>query len=544
MANRSVHQTEDRLQAELDRFVEFGMLLDRTGRRYLAQYLRAKLAPGAEAPPILEDAYLRYFSGALDRLFDGSDLLKLCLDQPALASQVTADTLFWLRNTYRRMREGHPYEDESSRLSAASVMPLADFCLRSQYLTGFLHRTYRREELDAGFFDHKLEQILARRSFAELPQADRDAAERLLTDLLAQWDALLSARILEFQLRKLEADQESFASLLEAKTREYKRLHQLLSPFSEYVNRHWDLSRDLWRDADFDLLQQYEQLLQDEAAVQELADLLGRMREAEILTEEEEYRRVIVRQEWVEDTLEKLEITGVHASSDLNAMVSSEAGLLADPDTEAVFLKRFADQGLQTFRYEDRRLVTSEDQFTEVHQRVRRKQKGPFIVCVDTSDSMSGDAERIAKVLCFAILRMAASEDRRAFLINFSVGIRTLDLHDIGRSLGSIAEFLRMSFKGGTDISLAMYEVLRQLQTEAYRDADVLVISDFIMYRMEEDIIARVRHFQQNQGVRFHSLTLCDDPNAEVIRQFDTNWVYNPADKGIVRELAEQLRAL
>ena len=157
---------------------------------------------------------------------------------------------------------------------------------------------------------------------------------------------------------------------------------------------------------------------------------------------------------------------------------------------------------------------------------------------------MRGRPEHLAKVLCFAILKMAARENRKAYLINFSTGIQTIDLYDIGRSLDEIAGFLRMSFHGGTDITLALYEVLRQLQTESYRDADVLVISDFIMYKIEDDILARIKYHQQNNGTQFHSLTLHEDPNAEVIIQFVTNWVYDPEGKGIIRELKGMLNVM
>ncbi|RMG60769.1 MAG: VWA domain-containing protein, partial [Bacteroidetes bacterium] len=306
---------------------------------------------------------------------------------------------------------------------------------------------------------------------------------------------------------------------------------------------YWDLSRQLWEQTSFDILQRYHELLEREDAVRELADLLGRMREAEIVLEEETYESVIVRKQWEEDRLQKSEIIGSHHSDDLSALLSSEASLLGDPDTETLFLQKYADKGLLTFRYEDRQLVESEDQFTEVNQRVKQREKGPFIVCVDTSDSMSGRPEQIAKVLCFGILKMAARENRRAFLINFSTGIQTLDLYNLSRSLDDIAAFLQMSFHAGTDISLALYEVLRQLETEAYRDADVLVISDFIMYRIEGDILERMRE-QQQRGTQFHSLILHQDPNAEVIDRFDTNWVYDPEQPHLIRELAGTLRVL
>ncbi len=537
-------EISEELQQEFDRFIEFGLVLDKTTRRYLVQYLRTKLEPDFPPPPQIDDTYYRYFSRALDRILGGSDLIELLRDKPKLSEQVTADTLFWIRKTYERVREKNPYYEETQRLSAATVMPLRDLVQRYRFLTNYLYDLYERTELDADFYTDKFGKLIADRSFEALTAADGQAIEKVMKDLLASWDALLSAKLLDYQLRKMEEEEQSFKDMMEQKVKEYQKLFELISPFSEYAGRYWDMSRELWEDASFDVLNRYSELLEDEQSVKELVDLLGRMREAEIVTEEEIYERVIERQMYEEPTDEKAEIVGISESNDLEALLSSEISMLADPDTESIFLKRYADHGLQTLKFEHQELVRSEEHFTEVDMRTKRKDKGPFIVCVDTSDSMSGTPEQIAKVLCFAILRLAAKDNRRAFLINFSTGIQTIDLFDIGRSLEDIVAFLRLSFHGGTDITMAINEVLRQLQTESYRDADVLIISDFIMYKIEDDILDRVRYHQQNNGTAFHSLTLHKDPNAEVIDQFDSNWVYDPEDKGIIRELAGELRVM
>lgn len=534
----------EELSQELERFIEFGLVLDKTTRRYLVQYLRTKIDPDFPAPPQIDDTYYRYFAKALDRIFDNAELTQLIQDKPKLSEQITADTLFWIRKTYERIREKNPFYEETQRLSSATVIPVRDLIIRYRYITHFLRDTYDRTELDADFYSDKFEKLIAGRGFDALDEVEITGIEKVMKDLLASWDALLSAKLLDYQLRKMEEEEESFKDTMEQKVNEYQKLFTLISPFSDYVGRYWDMSRELWQEGSFDVLEKYADLLENEESVKELADLLGRLREAEIISEEEVYERVIVRQMYEEPTEQKSEIVGVKESNDLESMLSSEVGLLSHPDTETIFLKRYADHGLQTLKYEHRELVESKEHFTETDLITKRKDKGPFILCVDTSDSMNGTPEQIAKVLCFAILKLAARDNRRAFLISFSTGIQTIDLFDIGRSLEDIVAFLRMSFHGGTDITLAINETLRQLQTESYRDADVLIISDFIMYKIEDDVLDRVRYHQQNNGTTFHSLTLYDDPNAEVIEQFDSNWIYDPADKGIIRELAGELRNL
>jgi uncharacterized protein with von Willebrand factor type A (vWA) domain len=157
---------------------------------------------------------------------------------------------------------------------------------------------------------------------------------------------------------------------------------------------------------------------------------------------------------------------------------------------------------------------------------------------------MLGRPEQIAKVLALGILKMAIRENRRAYLINFSIGIKTIDLYDIADSIDELAKFLTMSFHGGTDISLPLYEAIRQIKSESYEDADVLVISDFIMYRVDKEVLKDVQHFQLNQGTQFHSLTLSSDPNTRILEHFDTNWVYDPQEKGIMQELTHGLEEL
>lgn len=535
-------ELEQQLHREYERFIEFGTLLDRKMRKYLVQYLQNQLDPGRHVLPELNDRYFRFFQKALDGIFSIQGLLGLAQKNEKIRRQIVLDILHWLRKSYDKVRSKNPFEEELQRLESWAVTPLHIFVKRWSYLPNYLMELYPRTALDTFFFRDRFTQLISSKTIEEIPAEDREKIELLFHDLLAQWDAQLHASILEFQLQKFQEEQENFTELIGKKVEEYRKIQQIVAPFSEYLG--WDMSRELWQETSFDLLQQYADLLEDEQSIKELADLLGRMREAEIEIEEEEFEKTIIRQEWVVDEHSKAEIVGVHESDDLTNMISSEAGLLGDENTELLFLKKYADKNLMTFRYEDRRLVKSEDHFTEINQRVRQKEKGPFIICVDTSESMYGRPEQIAKVLCMGILKMSMQEDRRAYLINFSRGIQTLDLYDIANSVDEIANFLRISFYGGTNASLALYEAIRQLQGHDYEDADVLMVSDFIMYRLEDDVLKQIRYFQQNKGTKFHSLTLSDEANPEVLEFFDTNWVYNPKEKGIIKSLTVGLDSI
>jgi uncharacterized protein with von Willebrand factor type A (vWA) domain len=533
MPSKAIQQ---KLEEEYQRFIEFGQLLDRQTRKYLVQYLQNLLGyAGFSIPEELHDQYFLYFKQALDQLFTTQQLIPILQKNDTITQQLVLDTLYWIRKTYDKVRQDNPYDDEVKRLSMWSITPKHIFVTRWAVMTEYLKAVYPKDQLDIFFYQENFQQIIGSKPLSQIPPKEQDRMEMILTDLLAQWDALLNAKILEHQLHKLAEEREQYLELIEAKVQEYQQLMDIITPFSDYLG--WDMSRALWQESSFDIIQQYNELLQDEKSLQELADLLGQLREAEIEMEEETFEKTIIRQEWITDEQAKAEIVGIHESDDLSNLLSSEAGLLSDEATEDLFLQKFAEKNLMTFRYEDRQLVKSEDKFTEVNQRIKQKEKGPFIVCIDTSESMTGRPEQIAKVLSLGILKMAIRENRRAYLINFSTGIKTLDLYDIANSVDELAKFLKMSFYGGTDISLPLYEAIRQLKSNDYQDADILVISDFIMYRVDKDVLREVLFFQQNKDTQFHSLTLSDDPSTQILEAFDNNWLYDPKKKGIIRDL-------
>lgn len=544
----TINDIEKELEQEYERFIEFGNLLDKRMRTYIVQYIKNKFNPRRFVIPTLNEQYFEYFRSALDRIFLIDGLMEVTQYNERLKKQVISDILYWLRKANQKSKSKDPFEDEKKRLEGWSITPFHVFLKRWTTLPSYLNSIYDRTELDYLFFQEKFKSLI--KAYNEYPQSSEQLSKQqykskievLFNDLLAQWDALLYAKILEFQLSKLEEEEEAFSELLTRKVDEYRQIRDLVNPFSEYLG--WDMSRKLWEETSFEILNHYDDLLKDEQSVKELADLLGNMREAEIEIEEEELDKTIIRQEWVVDELMKSEIVGVKESDDLTNMLSSEAVLLSGQQTELLFLKRYADKKLMTFRYEDKKLVSSEDHYVEVHQRVNQKEKGPFIVCVDTSESMHGRPEQIAKVLTLGILKMAMNQNRKAYLINFSTGIQTLNLHDIASSIGSIAAFLRKSFYGGTDATLALYEALRQLGTNDYEDADVLMVSDFIMSKMETDIQNQIKYHQQNKNTQFHCLTLGRDYNENVLAVFDTNWMYNPNEKGIIRAMTKGFQTI
>ena len=86
------------------------------------------------------------------------------------------------------------------------------------------------------------------------------------------------------------------------------------------------------------------------------------------------------------------DIHGVEEGNDLQALMPTEVALLAEFATEDLFFMKYAMRQLQLFS--SRSDSVRKKQESQTKRREPRQIKGPMIVAIDTSGSMSGKAER------------------------------------------------------------------------------------------------------------------------------------------------------
>jgi len=77
-----------------------------------------------------------------------------------------------------------------------------------------------------------------------------------------------------------------------AKKAELKKLQEALEPFTKELGRLWDMSKGNWQRVNLDILKRYAELLQRDKALKELAEMLGKMRQAEKEFEEELFAKI------------------------------------------------------------------------------------------------------------------------------------------------------------------------------------------------------------------------------------------------------------
>lgn len=389
----------------------------------------------------------------------------------------------------------------------------------------FLKTKYRKRDFDLNKYQEEFRAI----ENTEI-KINETKLKSVKLDFISKWEEKLSIEKLQQNIKIIDKTREQFLNDLYNKIEELKELLKLLSPFiNETIDlgRLWDMSVGNWHNVNFSLLEKYAQILKDKKEIQELAELLGKYRKAEAELEEEEFENIEIVSKFRIEHSGKSELIGITESDDLNNLLPTELALFSDLETESIFYKRFAEKKLQTFQYINKENDFEKKSITDNRQKEIEKDKGPFIIAVDTSGSMHGEPEFLAKVIAFAITRIAISEKRKAFLISFSTGIETFELTDIQNSLVKLIDFLQMSFHGGTDVSEAVLEALKQLETGSYEKADLLIISDGIFGNLNNSTLKSIEELKK-KGNKFNSLMIGNSYNEIALKFCDNIWQYDP----------------
>ncbi|WP_301185757.1 hypothetical protein [uncultured Muribaculum sp.] len=116
-----------------------------------------------------------------------------------------------------------------------------------------------------------------------------------------------------------------------------------------------------------------------------------------------------------------------------------------------------------------------------------KSQKGPIYICVDTSGSMEGEPEVIAKTLALAIVIVAQRDCRLVCMINYSHNLSFFILTNLRRQRQKFLSFLSHSYSGGNDENRLFDFIFKKMPdnsryrqfTNSFTGADILVVSYF-----------------------------------------------------------------
>lgn len=465
------------------------------------------------------------------------DVQELCQKNSTLQEDIAKELLGYVCDTesvYQRLSYD-TLKDKREALELVRAMNDKTFVEAWSDLESYYSSIYSKGNLDISFYKERIAQTTKRNKKDGLITAIRE-------HFLEECERLLKEEELALELALIDEARSKFLPEFYARIKDLLHLYEELEPLLGELGRLWDLSKGNLKQFNVEQLKRYAQLLESKPEIKRLAELLGRMQEVNTEYEEELYATQVLVPYPIENRAHPSEVVGIVEGNDLARVLPSELILLKDADTELIFLKKYAEHQLLCFDYSSKEQVYREENIEELRQKAKDKERGPFILCIDTSGSMHGTPELIAKVLSLALVKIARREKRSCYLITFSTGIHTMDLSPQLTSVDGLIDFLSHSFHGGTDAVPALEEAVRKVKEKAYNQSDIIFVSDFVMSPSKE-LIDKVAEAKSG-GNKFYSLTIGSSANSDVTGLFDYQWHYDERYPEKLREVVDLLHNL
>lgn len=505
--------------------------------------------------PSFTDSKEKALSNAALSVLDSTDakqqeLLNFAKSQASLEESIKKDIVEWTENTNKILEKENPFVEET--VFNQQIDPIFPQDLQmgiKKYISDYNKiqsvKTYK-PNIDLDFYQNSFEENISTEKKKKSEKAIAEENQILSRNLKAEMHKELIRRKTDWELAQIEKQRKILLKELYEKIEKFKKIFERLKSFTKNFGRLWDLAQGELNDNGFDILEKYAELLQDDEGLTALAEMIGRHYEKEQEFHKELRTKIVVETVYNPEPAYKGEIAGLRLSDSFSDVLPSELALYNNHSTRQIFKMKYAQKQLLSYFY------TRNIEYKKTHEEIEDvevgktlEHKGPMIICVDTSGSMQGTPERVAKTVAFALAQKSLEKERGCYLISFSTGIETMDLSSFNSTDGitNLVKFLRMSFNGGTDANPALTHSVKLLEEKEWKNADVLMISDFVMGKLGVELEGKIKA-QQEQKCRFFSLAVTSGGNNEVISTFDKNWIYDTSSKDSSKKLIRQIEEM
>jgi uncharacterized protein with von Willebrand factor type A (vWA) domain len=212
------------------------------------------------------------------------------------------------------------------------------------------------------------------------------------------------------------------------------------------------------------------------------------------------------------------ETRGLTRSGDLGRMLPSETQLLALarpsadgarpplPVARRLLLARRVERALLS--YERSGWAPAPSRVTHGAELRPAQEAGPILLCLDTSGSMAGAREAVAKAAALECMRQARQQRRPCHVYAFSGpgDCVELELSLSAGGLEAMLAFLAGSFHGGTDVDEPLRRCLARSAQREWANADVLLVTDGELPPPDELLLEALAAAGGDRGLRVHGL--------------------------------------
>ncbi|MDD5142394.1 VWA domain-containing protein [Methanoregula sp.] len=274
-------------------------------------------------------------------------------------------------------------------------------------------------------------------------------------------------------------------------------------------------------------LEKYAKIVEKNAELKEILWLIGRI--------ELEYG---IKKQSI-SPMGRSEVHSITRSNDISRMLPMEAVKFHHPLLRKKLYADFTEGKLLTYNLRGKNWTDGPP---------KKKEQGPVVALVDTSGSMQGTPEVVAKSVILALTKKMIKQERDVKVILFS-GRNTTDEIELTSKKKMATEFLKFlqgTFGGGTDFNTALKSGLESLKQPAFKGADLLFITDGDSAISDQALINEWKKVKEDQEARVFSL-IVDHHSAGGLTpisdytyfiQRDQNWSIRNSPATMIRFIA------
>jgi uncharacterized protein with von Willebrand factor type A (vWA) domain len=383
-----------------------------------------------------------------------------------------------------------------------------------------------------------LRPLLAELDLLALTRQSEPLTRQVLQSLLWHLDSLIDRPPGEPRTAAIERMQTSFRDSWDVQRQGWDEVLALLQSLGELAHLRWDelagqLNRREWQEA-----RRIGELLQRLPALAAFIDGVGR-RDAQRLHPPAATARPDAQPQAPaarhpadeeERRPEPTAVDGVRRSRNLARMTGGESLNLTHPVLRRLWRARFAES--QLLSYDDRARAPQQRPLPRPERERQRPTpehagRGPLIICLDTSGSMRGAPEGVAKACVLQALRAAHAGRRPCRLLAFGgpheMLERELTLDAAG--LERLLDLMGQSFDGGTDVQAPIEHAVALVERAEWADADLLIVSDG-EFGVTPATLQRLREAKARLGLRAHGVLIGDRETIGLLEVCDhLHWV-------------------
>ncbi len=383
-----------------------------------------------------------------------------------------------------------------------------------------------------------LRRLLTDLDLLTLTQGNASLTRQMLQSLLWHLDSLIERPAVESRAAAIARMADEFRENWTLQRQGWEEALALLKSLGDASHLHWDdlqgqLNRREWSEA-----RRIGGLLERLPALAQFIDAVGRRQ----LAAHQPLARTATTQAQAADLAaprptddderrpEPTAVDGVHRSRALARMTGSESLNLTHPVLRRLWRARFAEAQLLTYddrAREPRPNPRPQPDGTAARQQDAHLGHGPLIVCLDTSGSMQGAPENVAKACVLQALRSAHAGDRACRLLAFGGPGELLErsLTRDAAGLDALLDLMGQAFDGGTDVQTPIERAIDQVQQSGWEDADLLIVSDG-EFGLTGATLTQMRQAKESLGLRVHGILIGDRETIGLVEICDAlHWV-------------------